>query len=380
MAEFKPKYNPGRQNTRDRLRHPMLLIERVPGVGKPLAARNAARLGREKIISVNALGGGAPAARCTFVAHPAEKKSDGFVLQFIDPTGMDVFAVDGGLSLGDTLNALLALRRDILKKAGLEKETGNRHYKLEVSLLVSHYHVDHVNELVSNIIPMRRFLQIRHVYSPSVTALCGSTECNQARNGDVTNRPRVLQAMRCYQPGFTEHCLPFGQTLDVKVRGGEMRLFAPDCDWGAPEKAALLIEQYMKNDSPSKESPVKAVNNNSMWIRLSCAGHSLLLTGDTTKRLTDRSDEAVDTMIARYGEQLRSDIVKYPHHGVKREGCAGPIEEHLLRRGPDACVVLTGTEGPEQGGRLLDERGIPWVDLNRGSVTFTLSREGIARS
>ncbi len=380
MPEYKHAYSASRQNASDRLRHPMLLVSRLPGIGERLAAANAARLGREKIISVNALAGGTPEVQCTFVAHPAEKKSDGFVLKFIDQQGMDVYAVDGGLSLGDTLRALLALRRSILTQAGLEKELGNRRYKLEVSLLVSHYHIDHVNELVSNIIPARKYLQIRHLYAPDVSVLCGSTQCNQLRNGDLTNRPRVLQAMRCYQPGFTEHCIPFGQTLDVKVRCGEMRLFAPHCDWGAPRQTQLMVEQYMQNGHPEQQIPVKAINNNSMWVKLSYAGHSLLLTGDTTKRLTDRSDEAVDTMIAHYGEQLRSDIVKYPHHGVKREGCAGPIDEHLLRHGPDACVVLTGTDGPNDGGKLLNERGIRWVDLNRGDVTFSLTDRGISRS
>ncbi len=36
------------------------------------------------------------------------------------------------------------------------------------------------------------------------------------------------------------------------------------------------------------------------------------------KMIDSRADEAMDETIAIYGETLRSDVVKYPHHRVKR--------------------------------------------------------------
>ena len=382
MAEYKKPYDRKARLREDYMKHPLMGLTYLGGVGEKIGKWNAKRLAKKKCISVNALAAGEETVQCTFLSHPAEKKSDGFILKFIGKEGMQVFTIDGGMSVGDMLRGLTALRADIMKKAGLEKEIENEQYKLDVNLLISHFHIDHVNELVTNVIPIRKYFRVLHIYYAADTVMTGDPAFDQMKNGDFTNRPRVMAALKTYHAETQYHEIPYGQTLDVKTNVGALKLFAPSTDWGEKKNAELIVETYYA-DKPNPlfdRSPVGIGNNNSTWMRASFAGKAMLFTGDVMKRKTDRFDEAVDHMIAYYGaENLRADIIKHPHHGQAREGCYLPIKEKLLTNDPAACVVLTGENGCNEAGPLLDSVNVPWVDLNGGDVTFALTREGIKR-
>ena len=382
MAEYKKPYNRIARLRADYLRHPLMGLTCLGGAGEKIGKWNAKRLARKKYISINHLAAGEDSVQCTFLSHPKETKSDGFILKFISKSGMQVFTIDGGMSVGDMLRGLTALRADILKKAGLEKEINNSLYKLDIELLISHFHIDHVNELVTNVIPLRKYFRVLGIYYAADTVITGDNAFDQMKNGDFTNRPRVMAALKTYHAETQYHEIPYGQTLDVQTNVGALRLFAPCFDWGERKYAELLVETYYP-DKPNAlfdRSPVGIGNNNSTWMRASFAGKSMLFTGDVSKRKIERQDEAVDQMIAYYGaENLRADIIKHPHHGQAREGCYLPIKEKLITDDPAACVVLTGENGRNEAGPLLDSVSVPWVDLNGGDVTITLTRDGIKR-
>lgn len=381
MSEYKKAYNAKEQYRYEDRLHPVMALAKCKYVGKWVEKLNSARLACEKVISVNQFAKGEEQVKCTFLAHPKETKSDGFILQYVTGAGTQVFTVDGGLSLGDMQKALLNLRRRMLEEAGLAAEVDNRRYKLDISLLISHFHIDHVNELISHVIPLRKFIRVQAIYHAADTAMSQDARFNQLKNGDHTNRPRVMRALRCYQPGFEDVELSYGETMEVKTITGKLTLFAPSTDWGTMENARLLEETYYQG-SPNAlfdRTPVGIGNNNSLWMKAEYAGHSMLFTGDVMKRKTDRFDEAVDHMIGCYGEKLRSDVIKHPHHGVKREGAYLSIRDHLITQDENALVVLTGSEAPGQSGVLLDSVGIRWADVNSGDLTVKLTKKGVER-
>ena len=122
--------------------------------------------------------------------------------------------------------------------------------------------------------------------------------------------------------------------------------------------------------------PVAVVNANSMWLRVELGGSSALFTGDIMKKKSDREDEPMDRMIAHYGaETLRSDIVKYPHHGISRNPAAKPVSQLLLKEG--GVVVLTTKGAREKAGQMLAIYDAAFVTTEDGTQTFTMTAESV---
>ncbi|MBR5231801.1 MAG: hypothetical protein IKW00_06080 [Clostridia bacterium] len=95
----------------------------------------------------------------------------------------------------------------------------------------------------------------------------------------------------------------------------------------------------------------EVLNGNCMWVRAEYAGRSVLFTGDANKKYAMRRDESYDLFIEKYGEELRSDIVKFPHHGRV-------------------------SDGAKLAGKKLTKLGILWYDLNSGSVLYSVKESG----
>ena len=120
----------------------------------------------------------------------------------------------------------------------------------------------------------------------------------------------------------------------------------------------------------------EVLNGNCLWVRAEYAGHSVLFTGDTNKKYAMRKDEAYDLFIEKYGEELRSDIVKFPHHGRGRDAACQRTRDSLLTQNGESACILSGVDGPELAGKKLTNLGVPWYDLNSASILYTIKEDG----
>lgn len=334
-----------------------------------------------EIISVNSLVKGPKEMRVVFLDRLSTKKSDAFYITTTDENGMELYLVDGGLATGKCMLELNNLRKEILKNAGLESEYKNKNYKLDVHLLISHFHSDHVRELSNGLIT-NKYLRMLSAYYPAATVLDQSGVYDNDKNGDLDNRPGVLGTLKATWPEAEQHEIGFGDTYIVPINVGELKLFASDVDWGTPENAAYAEKIYYPTDMAARRTdmPTAVVNCNCLWMRFAFAGHSVLFTGDVMKKKNDVNDEPLDRIIAYHGaENLKSDIIKYPHHGLSRNPAAKPIKEHLITDHELACCILTGNQAGAKAGAALDVQGVKWYDIDGGSVIYTLTEEGITK-
>ena len=97
-----------------------------------------------------------------------------------------------------------------------------------------------------------------------------------------------------------------------------------------------------------------------------------LFTGDTEKRIDGRSDEAMDEMIARYGSDLRADVIKYPHHGQSRNAAAKVIRDRLITEKAERMCILTAADAAAQAGTALANVSLPWIGIENGSLIYTV--------
>ena len=324
--------------------------------------------------TINHLFQGGGELEIRLIPNPENAKSDAALLLMHGPERLDAYLIDGGLANGCTLEAVLALRRRLLAEAQLEDSEENR---LALTLLVTHCHVDHVAELYKNLIPCP-YVAIDALYLPPATALATDGAYNNTRNGDLMHRPRILSALMDHAPQAALYTLAYGETRTLPLPGGCLRLFAPDRDWGAPAGVDYVLRHYMA-DAPAERvfsnMPVRVLNCNCMWIQAEVGGHSMLFPGDAVKKLPQRDDESLDCMLAAYGELLRSDVVKYPHHGVKRNEAASMVASELRKgNGP---AVLACSDAEKEAAPILDALGVPHMNLADGTQVFVLSAEGV---
>ena len=152
-------------------------------------------------------------------------------------------------------------------------------------------------------------------------------------------------------------------------------------DYGVGDALTYIKNVYYPGQADKDiraDLPVAVVNANSMWLRVELGGSSVLFTGDIMKKKSDREDEPMDRMIAHYGaETLRSDIVKYPHHGISRNPAAKPVSQLLLKEG--GVVVLTTKGAREKAGQMLAIYDAAFVTTEDGTQTFTMTAESVTQ-
>ena len=339
-----------------------------------------ARAKLSRYTAVNTLSKGKAGVTLRFLKH-ADNKSDGFLLLDQGEKELHVYLIDGGLATGESFSALLRLRESILQANGLANKVHSPRYKLHVTLLISHFHIDHVNDLLHNVLPCRKFLRVTAAYFGAPSVFTKDTNHFTLHNGDLSHRPNFLRIAACYQPMMEKHVFAFGESGTLPLQNGKIEFFMPPKDWGEKQTADFIAEYYQQND-PKKvyESlSVGVVNANSLWMRITSRGQSLLLTGDVTKRFDDK-EEAMNQVIAYYGEKLRSHVVKMPHHGLGRNQTVALIKAHLLIPGEHACVVLTGNKGEEIAGDTLREYDLPFIGNNQGEIEFSFTEGGLIRT
>jgi hypothetical protein len=321
-----------------------------------------------------------PYVEVSFLKQPSSTdKSDAAMVVCYGRSGTDVYTIDGGRANGTLLTALNNLRSALLDNLGFSDKIKDPAYKLRITCLVSHCHPDHVEELTNMLFSSPRF-GVDALFLPEATMLSDDGSYDNAVNCDLNERPALLDALGKWHPDAKVIQVPFGTRMEIPLdEGGMIRLFAPSCDWGKGEPLEYIRKVYYGNANALKvksDVPLAVNNSDSMWVQVVAGGRKILFTGDVLKK-KDLKDEPFDRMVNFYGEDaLRSDVVKYPHHGISRDSAAEPLRE-LLLTDASSFVVVTASSAKRKSGPILDRLGIPWLDASAKDVVFRMEGDSL---
>ena len=340
-----------------------------------------ARAEGEETLFVNDLIHGEDQLKVTFLEIRDEEKSDAFFITYLSEKGLDIILHDGGMDDNKTYESLLDLRKEILEKAGVTGDEANK-YKLRLRSVVSHFHADHTYALDRCIMKKKKYFHFTEAYLPPITSLVTGVY-NDEMNGDLRERVAYMSIIQAYQPQAKIHVMEYGESLTIPTDIGEVRVFAPPFDWGENDERLRMFEifyGYKREVFVRPDAiPICVVNANSICMRVALDDYSFLFTGDIEKRIANRSDEPLDVMIAHHGaDALKSDIIKYPHHGQQRNAAAKVIQYQLITDKPEAISILTASDGWDQAGHELKKRNMPWMDLRSGSILYTVKDNKIS--
>jgi len=269
-----------------------------------------------------------------YVASSTDEKQDGFVFVYKN----EVFVHDGGnkdTSEGSTYRYLYDLRKSLLPEGVAVSNTG---YKLKITLVISHFHSDHVNALIHNIIPSPYF-EVTAAYYPEMsdfehTAYYEISTPTRYTDGAIGSKGRAafLAAMKKAAPYAAKHVVAFGKTEQIRTADGQVSfdLYAPCRDWGEENGAKYILDTYYKGGASGGTAdglPTAVVNANSMWMKITYGDRTMLFTGDVMKKSMDAYAEGqsgyiaepFDCMLSYYGSDMYDvDIIKFPHHAQNR--------------------------------------------------------------
>lgn len=334
----------------------------------------------DAIVYVNDLVKGNNEIEIRFLSTKNNAKTDATVLLCKGTDGLSVVVVDGGIANARCYGELVNLRKDLLKEYGLEKEQRNPQYKLRISLVVTHCHKDHVAELYTNILPAK-MLAVEALYLPEKSTLPIDNTYDDTSNGDYGHRGKLLEAMAQYAGSTPVHIIGFRQTTEVPLAAGSMKLYGAESDFGTPDGLRYIQDTYYSGLPLAQirsDIPTAVINSNSIWVRFTIGTTSALFTGDTMKKKSFLHNESFDRMIAFYGEELRSDIIKYPHHGISRNPAAVPLTDFLFQ--PNGIVVLTTAKARTNAGAELLVLRTPFVTTEDGDYTFVMTETGYEKT
>ena len=147
-----------------------------------------------------------------FLGHRLDfPKCDGFVIRY----GSEIYTVDAGLPKSPAMiEHLLTLRAQMLD--GNPELIEDPSCKLRINCIISHFHVDHVGALTSNVVP-NEFISVDNVYVGPATKVSPETY-EESPNGDYVHRPHFLKAIETYQPNAKIHEVDFGKENVLKFQ------------------------------------------------------------------------------------------------------------------------------------------------------------------
>lgn len=302
------------------------------------------------------------------------KKSDGFALI----EGREVYVIDGGQSNDEgMLNFLISLREKWLlnrpDSAGLEDEPA----KLEIHMIISHSHSDHIGILPA-IMSDSRFC-VLSIYAPERSYR--SKDVADALPSLVAEENKMdilLEHLHTYGHVADEICrLPYGRKHAIFLENSDtvLELYSAPFDWSEDRASELegfgLISKYTSptyKDNPERGYTNGILNGNSLWVKITKGKHVVLITGDQRD-----SDEMLGSMIRYYGEEnFCCDILKLPHHGEKNY-CP-----YLLEVSKPKITVFTAADGHQtRETQVLCERLGDVFCLCDGNLLFILNDAGI---
>jgi hypothetical protein len=256
--------------------------------------------------------------RVHLIGHGEEPpKSDAFLLEY---NGAYVL-IDGGLTDCDvSLRYLLEVRRALLGDAA------DSDCRLKIRVMISHCHGDHVGALITHVLPSP-LIEVEEIYMPPNAGL----DERFGLNGDIKFRPDLQRAIATYQPNARVTDLTFGTEnrvtlpMTADAEAPIITLCPPWCNSGSPERVRLLCET-LKHGEENPNIPTLIVNNNSVWMHVRHGKRTFLFTGDTVKKNKPMGYEMLEEMIAAYADVLgQVDVVKFVHHGYKRDAAVDAI-------------------------------------------------------
>lgn len=300
----------------------------------------------------------------------ANAHQDGFVFALDG----EIYLLDAGMtdtSDASTYKYLLSLRNSVIASCEYDEV---KTMKLRLNLIISHFHYDHVQALVEQILPDSNF-EIANIYYTKASSYALGADSDE-REG-VFSSPSVANA--------TLHELDFGVTKTLQAGELTIKLYAPCEDFGADQASKIRAIYYPSKDS-SYACADAVENSNSMWMKLSYGGKDMLFTGDVLKKMHESytevgsyegvGGEPFDLMIAYYGkDEFKADIIKFPHHGSERSAAMFAVTD-VMR--PDVIIftslynefrpVMYTTAGADYNGS--------YVTSGLEGMTFTLTKSG----
>lgn len=299
-------------------------------------------------------------------------KSDGFVV--LDKG--KVFVIDIGKREDVTLIHFLAALR--------EKWLGERHLengnvaKLELTLIVSHSHSDHIGAL-PYLINDERFC-ITDIYAPQRPYLSLDVAGALPLLAESEDRMESL-CTELLQKGHTAKGItriPYGKAYTIPSESTDcaLTIYPAHIDWSEDRpceqegfRFLLAHNPATYQDNPTLGYTNGILNGNSLWVKVIKGERSVLITGDQRD-----SDEMLGAMIRHYGErEFACDVLKIPHHGHKN------YSPYLLRVANPQYAVFTGSREritPETV-KLCEEKGCANYDTEDGNLFFYMSAKEI---
>ncbi len=259
--------------------------------------------------------------RALFVSHDEKiTKSDCFIFVL----NRQVLLNDAGMTgCTDALDRLVKIREQV-NPAG----------KLGITWILSHFHVDHVASAIETLIPDERF-SFDEIYLPPLSKLDPKYE----GNGDTKYRDKLADAIAKYQPQAKVHHIPFytewAYPYHFDLAGAKLTIFPPERDWSTPDCIDIIENGYFGGAPGPAKVATCVVNASSLWFKLSYAGKTVVMTGDSMKREASIPNENFDLMMEVWSRKFHNpDLFKWPHHGMARDNAVDKIAaicpKHIL--------------------------------------------------
>ena len=287
-----------------------------------------------------------------FVKKVVGAKSDGFAV--VDHG--KVFVIDVGKA-DDTalIDFLIELRARWLGEMRLPQD---KPAKLELTLIVSHAHPDHIAALPL-LLEDGRFC-ITDIYAPTRSRL--GYDIPDALPNLLKYENRLINACQnLAEQGHTAKGItrvPYGKSISLPMGSADaiLKIYPAHIDWAQERPSDKEGLRFILNNNPEsyKEIPERGytngiLNGNFLWVKVTKGECSVLFTGDQRD-----CDEMLGAMIRHYGEkEFICDVLKIPHHG---EGNYSP---YLIgAANPKFTVFTTSFEkAMPQTVKLCEERG-----------------------
>jgi competence protein ComEC len=175
-------------------------------------------------------------------------------------------------------------------------------------------------------------------------------------NGDQVETPSYQELMKIVEARKIRQRLPHDLGEPTEVNGVRIQVLHPD-----PE-----------SPRPGPADPGKRLNNNSLVLRISFRNTSFLFPGDIEKA-------GEESVIARVGQPIQSDILLAPHHGSNTSSSKAFLE--MVK--PQLCIVSSGERTARHFPhpmvlKRLREIGCRVVRIPlSGAVTVTVGRDRV---